>query len=319
MSNRTMLKPIAVCVLAVYLTVCCGQSVLAQSVYSENDMALSEQEKAMIRHKYTNRINQIEASMNNWRGRRNTMLTLSVTLFFIGTGVLTGATAVKEEVEGIKEKVVDEQTQNDIDTALDVLSTSRDVGGGLLVGGGAAMVTYFIYTAIISGKQKKINELQAELDAKFKRTKFEMPESESIKAVNEKISELKQSIAISRTFQGFTTRIFLGSLLSGGLLVGLSALAEEGIDRINVDEDNSDEISAREDAYDKADTLEQTGLILLGASAATGVLSFFLGAWAGRQEERIEKMEDSLLYTMLDGIDIHPRSDGFVLMFSHAF
>ncbi len=330
MFRKKSLKCIACCVIVTYISVCyagtvsAGQArssenstVLAQFAYPDASEVLSVEEEAMIRRRYANRIRQIEANMNNWRGRRNTLMTLSMTMFIVGGGVMTGAETVRKEVEAIE--VSSEQEQDDLDTALDVLNTAKDVGGGLLLGGGVTLVSYFIYTAIISAKQKRINDLQAELDTKFVQSSFMQSESESVKAVHRKIVELKKNVGFARTYQGLLTRLFLGSLLSGGLLVGLSTLAEDGIDKINVDENNVTEVAAREDALDKADSLGQMGLILLGASAASGVTSFLIGSWTKRQEDKINKMEDSLLYTMLERINIHPKTDGFVVLYSHEF
>lgn len=334
MLNKRVIKYIACVVIVAYLSVCSGATVLAgqthltvnpqlfaQVANPASPRATTSEEGRALREIYLDKTQRLEAEMNSTRGSRNTLLTAAVASFLIGAGVIGGSRTVRGAVEDIPVDPDDPEEQDDLNTALDALDAVGGVGGGIVGVGGVCMLGYLIYTAVINSKQKKIDTLRSELDMRFE-TRGLTPEylrrNESVAAVLDEIADTKKSAGTSRSVQGFFSRLAIGSILAGGFLVGLSSLTNEVVDEITIDEDDPDEVAARDDAIDQADNLQTTGLILLGAGVTSGVISFFFGRRAKSREKKIDEMENSLL-RVAERIHIQPTSDGVMVMYTHEF
>lgn len=282
--------------------------------------SMSTEERRALREIYLDKIGRIEAEMNGARGSRNTMLTTAVSTFLIGAGIMTGSSMVEKAVNDIPPNPENEE---DIQTAEDAMKALKGVGVGIIGAGGVSLLGWMIYTGIISSKQKKVDRLREEMDETLE-TKGLTPEylqkNPAVAQILDEIANTKKSAATSRSWQGFFSRLGIGTLLSGGFLVGLSSLADEVVDEIPVNESDPAELQGRQDAIDEAENLQTTGLILLGVGAASEVLSFAFRLRAGSKENRVEELEDSLLgLTLAERIHIQPRMDGFVLMYSQQF
>ncbi len=332
MFSKHAIKYIACVVIVSYLLVCSGASVMAAQVeFTSNPLlfaqtvnpaapgaATTAEEGKALREIYLDKIKRLEAEMNNTRGSRNTLVTTAVASFLIGAGVIAGAGTVRDAVKDIP---ADEDEQDDIDAALDALDVMQGVGGGIVGLGGVCVLGYLIYTAVISSKQKKIDTLHSELDRRFETTGLTpeyLQKNESVAAVLDEIADTKKSAGSSRSIQGFFSRLATGTILSGGFLVGLSSLANEVVDEIDIDENDPDEVSGREDAIDQADSLQTTGLILLGTGVTCGVISFVFGRRAKNKEKNIDELENSLL-RVANRIHIRPETDGVMIVYSHEF
>lgn len=332
MFRKRFLKSVACVAVVSYLSVCWASSyafaeslftvtpplLLAQATNPAVADAASAEEGRALRQIYSEKIQRLEAEMNSSKGSRNTLLTTAITSFFIGAGVIAGSTTIRG---GIKDIPVDQVNQNDRDKALDAIDAVRGVGGGILGVGGLSMLGYFIYTGIINSKQNRIDTLRAELDTRFEAkglTPEYLQKNESVAAVITEISDLKKSAGTSRTMQGLFSRMGMGSLLSGGFLVGVSVLTDDIVKKININENDPEEVSSRADAVDKVDSIKTTGYILLGAGAAAEVASFLFGQRAKGKDKRIDEMENSLL-RVAERIDIQPSIHGVMVMYSQNF
>ncbi len=334
MFNKNVLKSIACVVIISYISMFSASSLSAAewqlsinpqlfAQASTNPATSSrttpEEEKA-LRQIYSEKIQRFEAEMNSARGTRNTLLTVAVTSFFMGAGIIASSSIVNSAIEdNIPEET--ERQQQDKDKALDVVDAVKIVGGGVLGVGAASLLGYFIYTGIIGGKQNKIDKLRTELDNRFQ-TKGLTPEylqkNESVAAVIEEIEDAKKSAGSSRTLQGLFSRVAIGSLLSGGFLFILSTLGEKIVEEIEINENDPQEVTGRNEALDQVDNIETTGLILLGAGAASGIAAFLFGQRAKGKENKIDELENSLL-RVAGRIDIQPKSNGFMVMYTHEF
>jgi hypothetical protein len=280
----------------------------------------AEEERA-LRQIYAEKIQRLEAEMNNARGTRNTLLTTAIASFFIGAGIWTGSTTVSDAVKKIKTNTL--QEEQDKDDALKAIDATKGIGGGLLGAGGLALLGYFIYTGIISGKQKKIDTLRSELDTRpWSEPKGLTPEylqnNESVAAVIEEIDNAKKSAATARSFQGFFSRIGIASLLSGGFLFALSQAGRDIVEKININQNDPGEVSSRDDALNQTDNIKTTGIVLLGVGGTSVITSFIFGRRAKSKENTIDGLENSLL-RVAERIDIYPKSDGFMVMYTHKF
>ncbi len=329
MYNKSILKCTACIVLVTYISVFntsvvfAGQaqltvkSQLFAQALAPNSVETAEEGKA-LREIYLEKIRRIEAKMNNARGSRNTMVTTGVVSILIGTGLLTGSETVRNAVDEIP---VNDENEDDINSALDALDAVKSVGSGIAAVSAVSLVGYLLYTGIISSKQKKIDTLRSEMDIKFEMrglTPEYLRRNESVAAVLEEISDTKKSVGRSRGLQGLFSRIGIGTLLSGGFLVGLSSVANEVVDEIDVNENDPAEVDGRENALDEADNLQTTGIVLLGVGAGAELFSLFFRMRAGKKEGQIDDLENSLL-RVAERIDIQPRIDGVAILYTHEF
>lgn len=281
--------------------------------------SVSAEEERALRQIYDEKIQRLEAEMNNARGSRDTLLTVAVTSAFLGAGVVTGSVIVSNALEDIEVK--NEQDQEDKEDALKAIDALQGVGGGILAAGAVSLVAYLIYAGIITNKQHAIDALRQDLDSRFAvrgLTPEYLQKNESVAAVLEEMELAKKSAGSARSLQGFFSRIAIGSLLSGGLLYTVSTAGQNVIEEVNIDENDPDEVVARDDALDQAKSIETTSIILLGTGAACGVASFLFGRRAAGKERMINDLENSLL-RVAERIDFQPKSNGFALLYSYTF
>jgi MFS family permease len=312
MFNRNSLKSIACIVLIAYITVFSASSVFAQTTTPEEEKAL--------RQIYNEKIQRLEAEMNSARGTRNTLLTVSVTSFFVGAGIMA-STGI---IDGAITDYIPEDTpqqKDDKDKALEVVDSVNGVGIGALGVGGAGLIGYLIYSGIISGKQKKVDTLRVELGSRFAAeglTPEYLQRNESVAVVVEEIENAKKKAGSYKTLQGLFSRLSIGSLVSGGFLFTLSTFGEKAVEDIEIDETDLDEVEGRDRALDEIENIETTGIILLGTGVASGVASFFFGRMAKGKEKKIDELENSLL-RVAERIDFQPKINGFMVMYTHEF
>ncbi len=334
MFDQKILRHVASFVVVAYLSFLGAGSVAASEVSTQTHswilMAqasvnpatagrVSAEEERALRQIYGEKIQRLEGEMNNARGARNTLLTVAVTAAFLGAGILTGSSTVSNAVDQIEIK--NEQEQKNKDDALQAIDALKGVGGGIIGTGGVALVGYLIYSGIISSKQTKVDALQTELESRFSvrgLTPEYLQNNESVAAVLEEIANTKKSVGTARSFQGFFSRIAIGSLLSGGFLYTVALAGQNVIDEVNIDPDDADEVKSRDDARDEAEKIGTTGLILAGAGGACAIVSFLFGRRAAGKEQMIDDLENSLL-RVAERIDFQPKANGFALMYSYNF
>jgi len=290
---------------------------------STNSAAASSttpEEEKVLRQIYSEKIQRFEAEMNRARGTRNTLLTVSVTSFFIGAGIIASTGIIKDAIKDYLPEDT-ERRQEDKDRALDVVDSVSSVGVGACAVGGAGLVGYLLYTATISSKQRKIDTLRTELDTRFAVTGLTpeyLQRNESVAVVLEEIADAKKSAGTSRSLQGFFSRLAIGSLISGGFLFALSTFGDKAVKEVEIDPEDDQEVADRDRALDEIKSIETTGLILLGTGAASGIGSFLFRLRARGKEKKIDELENSLL-RVAERIDIQPKSNGFMVMYIHEF
>lgn len=280
---------------------------------------VSAEEEQALRQIYGEKIQRLEGEMNNARGTRGTLLTVAVTTAFLGAGIITGSSTVTDAVEQIKVK--NELEQENKDDALKAIDALGAIGGGIIGAGGVALAAYVVYSGIISSKQMKVEKLRAELDSRFSArglTPEYLQNNESVAAVLEEIANVKKSTGTARTFQGFFSRIAIGSLLSGGFLYLVATAGQNVVDEIDIDETDDDEVQSREDARDETEKIETTGIILAGTGAACAIVSFVFGRRVKGKERTVDDLENSLL-RVVDRIDFQPKGNGFAMLYSYSF
>jgi hypothetical protein len=281
--------------------------------------SVSADEERALEQIYNEKIQRLEADMNSARGTRNTLLTVAVTSFFLGAGITAGSTTVRNAIDDIE--IENEQEQENKEDAVEALEAMNGIGAGIIGAGGLCILGYLTYTSLIHSKQKKIDTLRDELDARFAvrgLTPEYLRKNESVAFVLDEIADTKKSAGTSKSFQGFFSRIAIGSLLSGGILFVLGSAGEGVIDEVEINEEDEEERASRDKAYDQADNIKTTGIILLGAGGACGIASFIFGRRASGKEKRIDELENSLL-RVAERIDFQPKPNGFALMYSYAF
>lgn len=293
---------------------------LAQALTSQASAGkISAEEERALRQIYDEKIQRLEGEMNNARGTRNTLLTVSVASFFLGGGILAGSNTVSSAIDKIEVK--NEMEADDKEDALTAIDAMNGIGGGILAVGGVSLAGYVVYSGIISAKQQNVDQLRDEVDARFA-TRGLTPEylqrNEAMMAVLEEIAGAKKSAGTARSAQGFFSRVAIGSLLSGGLLFTLGAGGENVIDEVNINEDDPEEVASRQDALDEAETIKTTGLILAGTGAACGIVSFIFSRRATGKEHRIDELENSLL-RVASRLEWHPKRNGFALVYNYTF
>jgi hypothetical protein len=290
---------------------------LAQaSKQAETENMTPEQAQAMGQI-YTEKIQRLESETNKAKGTRNTLLTVAVSSFAIGTGIMVGSTTIKNAVNDIPAKT--DQDRKDREDSLKALDAIKGVGVGIIGAGGLSLVGYLIYTASIGSKQKRVDNLRAKLDTQYEAkglTPEYLQKNESVAAVLQEIDTAKKSAESARTMQSFFSRFAIGSLLCGGFLYTLSAAGRDVVKKINVTTD--EQIDSQKSALDQTDKLKTTGFILLGVGAASGITSFLFGQRAKGKENKVDSLENSLLQ-IAQRIEIRPQRNGFMVMYTHEF
>jgi len=169
MFERRTIKAVASCVVAAYLSILGAEGVLASDMHLASTPMLLAQagianadpdEAKALQQIYNEKIKRIEAEINNAKGTRRMMMTTAVSAFFIGAGVMVGATNIRSAAEDIPVDAGSAEEDNK-DQALTALDAVKGVGGGIIGLGGASVLGYLVYTAIISSKQHKIDTLRS--------------------------------------------------------------------------------------------------------------------------------------------------------------
>lgn len=337
MFERRFLKSMACVILVAYVSVFNAECVLAADLdFLPGDWMLMAQsdeagessfESAASKDAqeavYFSKIQRLEAEINRKRGTRNTLMTVAVSSGLIGAGIALGSSEVYSEVENINTDN-DPLREKDLDTALSALDLAQGVGWGIVGLGGVSLLGYMLYSASISGDQRKVDELyDKQIALNTRRGEFSeyLPDyligNEIAEQIWHDIAETKKSVGRSRSLAGTFSRLSIGTILSGGFLFGMSSLTNEVVDKINVKED-SDEAKARDEALDAADNLEVVGLALLGAGVACGLGSYFFGRQAQKKDQKIDGLEEQILQ-VADSLDIQPQQNGFMLSYSYSF
>ena len=292
---------------------------LAQaSKQAETENMIPEQAQAMGQI-YDEKIRRLESDMNRSKGTRNTLLTVSVASFFIGAGLMTGSTTITNAVEDIPADT--DQEKQDREDSLNALDAIKGIGAGIIGAGGVSLLGYLLYTGSIGTKQRRIDNLRKELDARYAirgLTPEYLQKNESVAAVLQEIEAAKKSAGSTRTLQSLFSRFAIGSLLCGGFLYTLSVAGNDVVKKVNIDETDPAEVASQKDALDQTDKLKTTGLILLGAGAASGITAFLFGQRAKGKENKVDSLEDSLLQ-IAQRLEIRPQRDGFMVMYTHEF
>ena len=327
MFHRGIRKSLSILICIIYTLWCTGgvyaaqpEAVtavqLAQYAVPSTGAELSAAEEDMIRWRYNNQIRNIEEDMNTARGQRNMLLTLAVANGFIGGGIAIGAQTIESTLGDMKEEFNIED-QKDVDIGLDMVKSLKSAGIVTLATGGVCILGYLLYSVGINDKQGQIETLQAQLDTRIKRQGMFVPTSESHRAVENKVAEMKKNVGAVQSMQGMFTRIAVGSLLSGGFLAGLGELADNIVGSIEVKID--DDLAAQDEALKRAKDLTSTGYILLGVGGGTGLLALISGLWANGQGKKIDQLEDSLLPRIANNIQLQPGIHGFQVTYSYQF
>jgi hypothetical protein len=174
---------------------------------------------------------------------------------------------------------------------------------------------------MIKGRQVKIDALQAKTSDGFEAkglTPEYLQKNEAAAALLEEADTLRKKAGSARTIEEIFSRLAIGGLVGGAFLFGVSTVSRDIVEDINVDEDDPEDIQAKEDVLDETDKMKTVGLILLGTGAASGITSFLIGRWAKGKEAEAGELEDNLL-GIAGRIEIQPRSNGFMVMYTHPF
>ncbi len=277
----------------------------------------TEAEKDAQQAVYLSKIQRLESQIQRKRGAQNTLVTVTVSTALIGTGIALGSSMVYDEVDKIE---TDDESEGDINTALDALDLTQSVGWGIVGVGGVSLLGYMLYSASIAGQQREVDALydaQAELSSRRGEFSEFLPdylqENEAANQLWDDIAATKKSAGASRSWSSFFNRLAVGTILSGGFLAGLSSLTNNVVDQIDTAEEE-----AKQDALDAADELQTVGLTLLGTGLASGLTGYFFNRSAKRKDRQIEELENQILL-IADRINIQPKRNGFMVSYTYQF
>lgn len=286
----------------------------------------------------TGKMQRLEEEMNAQKGMRKNLLNIAVGAFAIGATLAFGVNRVNAAIDDISvENPVEETTdsyEEQVDAcetyvcytgekrdAQDSLDGIKGIGGGIFIVGIASVIGYAYYTYSIRGKQQTIEALRAESDTLFE-TKGLTPDylrrNESVAAVIEEMDLLKKKAGSTRTTSELFLRLALGTFSSGLFLFGLSNVSHTLVDNISVDENNPDDVTAKQNALDETDSLKNAGIALIGVGVASGATAYVFNWMARRHDRQINDLEDSL-WRVADRFDFQPKINGFRVLYSYAF
>ncbi len=304
-----------------------------------NAPQMTPEEQDALQQIYAEKIKRLEADMNAARGRRKNLLSLAITAFSVGASVTYAVDTVNDAIDDIStQNPEDETTEDPVEEryddccqyvsyteekqdAQDSLDGIKGIGGGIFLVGIAGTVGYLLYTYKIRQTQKDIDTLRAETGGTFEPrglTPEYLRRNESTAAILEEIEELKKKAGSIRTKGEIFLRFALGSLAGGIFLVGVSNISDTVVGNITIDEDDPDDVAAKEDALDKADDLNTAGTVFLGIGLASGVASFVLERMAQGKDHQIDEFEKGLL-RVADRIRFRPKRDGFAIVYTQSF
>lgn len=355
MFKRTFNRSIACVVIVAFLSVFGASSVMAaEQLIGTTPMLLaqipipptsnppvSSDELRVRQQVYENKIQDIETEIERARGIRKNLLTVAVAAFTAGSAINFAVNSVNNAIEDIPTPNPEEQVTvpDDIESrydacetyictltekndALNALDGIQGIGGGIFLVGAAGMLGYWLYSRSIRSKQQQIDTLRVELGEGLEPRRGITPEylqqNESVAAVLDEIDLLKKQAARTRTFGEWFSRLAIGGILSGIFLIGVSNASSDIVEDISVDQNDPEELAAKDDALDKAETIETVGLVVLGAGIASGITSYIFERMARNRENEVNDLENSLL-RVAEHFQIQPRRDGFLITYTYNF
>ena len=355
MCKRTFNRSIACVVIVAFLSVSGASSVMAvEQLIRTTPMLLaqlpippaanppaSSDELRVRQQVYANKIQGLETDIDRAKGMRKNLLTVAVAAFTAGGAINFAVNSVNSAIEDIptpnpeEQATITEDLESRYDAcedyicvlsekndALDALDGIQGIGGGIFIVGVVSMLGYWLYSRNINHKQQQIDTLRAELGSGLEPARGITPEylrqNESVAAVLEEIDLLKKEAARTRTFGEWFSRLAIGGILSGVFLIGVSNASNDIVEDISVDQNDPEEVAAKDDALDKADTIETVGLVVLGAGIASGLTSYLFERLARNKENEVNDLENSLL-RVAERFQIQPRKDGFLITYTYNF
>ena len=348
-----LLKCTAFIVTVAYLSVLHATSILAaespfsidpqlfaQAEAPENAAAISDEEREIQQRFLEEQIRDAEADMNRAKGIRRNLLTVSIATLAAGGTINFAVNQVNDSIEDIpsnnpetgnpdgtiEERVEDcvryVCTSYEIQDTQSALDGIKGIGGGIFLVGAAGLLSYFLYSRTIGKKQDALDDMQAELSGTFGVSSGFSPDylqkNEAATAIVEEINSIKKSAGKSRTTgEVFSTLAFSG-VLSGLFLVGVSNVSTDLIEDIAVSENDPDEVAAKEDALDTADSMAAIGWTIVGLGGASGLASYVFYRRATSKDAEVNDLEEGLL-RFADGLRIQPRLNGVMLTYRYDF
>ncbi|MCP4368949.1 MAG: hypothetical protein GY797_12670, partial [Deltaproteobacteria bacterium] len=233
-----------------------------------------------------------------------------------------GASHVRDAVKRIPGD--DPEFLEEKEDALNALKTfdlSKTLSGIGAVSGVVLLLAHLKSTRNINRKQKRLDTLRSELDAYFEMrglTPKYLQKSKSVAAVEEEIDALKKSARKARTIQRTLSSFGVAALLLGLFAVLESNVTHDVVETIDIDENDVTQVAAKHEALDKADKIQTLSFVFLGTYAVSAIAWYALGQRAKETDKKIDKLEDSLL-GIVERVDLQPRHDGFMIMYTHRF
>ncbi|MCI5130208.1 MAG: hypothetical protein D3904_01510 [Candidatus Electrothrix sp. EH2] len=270
-----------------------------------------EKETAWRQQKiYTNKAQRIEEEINKIEGKKEFLIDVIASSAFVGAGLFFGANEIEKTINDIELEPENIRGEKDKENALDALESVEQVGLGVAGVGVLSAIGYVTYSVITGRKADRKEKLLEEPE------NLEVPPA--VEAVNNEIDRLKRIQSRRKNTQHFFSSIAIGSLMTGGLLWGLSGPLRDNISDIEIHDNDIAEQLYRDEALEAADDMENWGKGLVIAGVVSWGISKLFGKWAKDKEENVHELEKGLLRAN-HHIDIAPRPDGFVFMYSYNY
>lgn len=301
---------------------------------------ISAEEQEIQQRLYEENIRDLEAEQNSARGVRKNLLTVSIASLSVGVAISYAVNVVNDAIEQIppanpekndpsgttEERIEDclryTCTTNESYKATTSLDAIKGIGGGIFLVGAVGLLGYLLYSRVINSKQEQIEALRAELSESFGVTSGLSPEflqqNEAAAAIVEEINELKKQAGSSRTIGEVFSTLGISAALSGLFLLGVSSVSTDLVEDINVDPDDPEEVGAKQNALDDADSVETVGWVLIGTGAVSGLVSYLYHRRAKGRDNEVNDLEQGLLQ-ISERLQIQPKPDGVMVMFSYNF
>ncbi|MCI5138064.1 MAG: hypothetical protein D3922_06535 [Candidatus Electrothrix sp. AR1] len=276
-----------------------------------------EETKQRKRKIYKNKAQRLENEISKMEGSQELLLDVVVTSAFVGLGLFAGANNIEETINDIELAPGNTRGEKDKENALDALQSVEQVGWGAAGISVLSAIGGITYLAVTGHKQKKKEEL-LEASNNLLLDKRNSSPNEALKAIEREIEELKKAQNSNTSFQHAFSSIAIGSLITGGLLWGMSGPLRDNLRDIEIHDNDIVEQQYRREALEAADGMENRGKGLVITGAVSGVASFFAWWLADDKEEEIDELEKGLLRAN-HHIDITPQPDGFVFLYSYNF
>jgi len=264
--------------------------------------------KERIQKVKKNKAQLLEDEISNMEGKQEILFNVMVSSALVGAGLLLGSNEIEQTINDIELEPENTRGEQDKENALNALQSVEQVGWGVAGVGVLSTIWYFTYSVITDQKQEEQNKLLEESD------NDELP---AVAAVNKEINRLKE-VQNRRTFaQHAFSSVAIGSLITGGLLWGISGPLRDNIEDIEIDNNDIVEQQYRCEALEVTDDMEKWGKGLVIAGAVSGVAAF-IAWWLADNKEEVDELEKGLLRAN-HHIDINPQPDGFVFLYSYNF